>query len=195
MAVQRSERPVRERILHGTYACVARWGIGKTTVEDAAREAGVSRATLYRYFPGGRDELIDAVVLWQVTQFFAMLFEELHGAASLPEVLERAIVFARRAITEHQVLQQVMATEPELLLPKLTTERERIVGMVTGVLLPYLAHHTVVADVDMLQAADYLARMTLSVISAPGRWDLDDPDQVAEVVRVHLLAGIVEPGD
>ncbi len=44
---------VRERLLQATYDCVARWGLAKTTVEDAAREAGVSRATVYRYFPGG----------------------------------------------------------------------------------------------------------------------------------------------
>src|SRR5271165_6126437 len=48
---------VRSRLLEGTYACVVRQGIGGTSLEDAAREAGVSRATLYRYFPGGRDEL------------------------------------------------------------------------------------------------------------------------------------------
>ncbi len=191
--MERGDRPVRERILEGTYACVARWGLGKTTVEDAAREAGVSRATLYRYFPGGRDELIDAVVLWQFLRFFSRLYEELHLATSLPEVLERALVFARQAILEHEVLQRVIATEPEILLPKLTTERERLVGMVTGFLLPYLAHHTVVAGVDVLEAADYLSRMTLSLISAPGRWDLDDPVQVAELVRVHMLAGIAAP--
>jgi len=33
----------RQRILEATYACIARWGIFKTTVEDAAREAGMSR--------------------------------------------------------------------------------------------------------------------------------------------------------
>ena len=29
----------RQRILEATYACVARWGLAKTTVEDVAREA------------------------------------------------------------------------------------------------------------------------------------------------------------
>ena len=48
----------RQRILEATYACIARWGIFKTTVEDAAREAGMSRATVYRHFPGGREELM-----------------------------------------------------------------------------------------------------------------------------------------
>ena len=42
-------------------------------------------------------------------------------------------------------------------------------------------------------AADFLARMVLSYISAPGRWDLDDPDQVARLVRSELLAGVVAP--
>ena len=72
----------RQRILEATYVCVARWGLSKTTVEDAAREAGLSRATVYRYFPGGRDELIDAVVSWQFLVFFGRLYEEVHGATS-----------------------------------------------------------------------------------------------------------------
>ena len=29
---------VRERILEATYACVARWGLAKTTVEEVVRE-------------------------------------------------------------------------------------------------------------------------------------------------------------
>ncbi|MGH9045909.1 MAG: TetR/AcrR family transcriptional regulator, partial [Acidimicrobiales bacterium] len=48
----------RERILEAAYACVARWGLSKTSLEDVTREAVLSRSTLSRYFPGGRDELI-----------------------------------------------------------------------------------------------------------------------------------------
>ena len=39
---------VRQRLVVAAYACVARHGMGKTTVEDIGREAGVSRATVYR---------------------------------------------------------------------------------------------------------------------------------------------------
>jgi hypothetical protein len=45
--------------------------------------------------------------------------------------------------------------------------------------------------VDLEEAADFLARMVLSYMSAPGRWDLDDPDQVAQLVRAELLAGVI----
>ena len=42
----------RTRLLDATLACIARVGVSKTTLDDVAREAGCSRATLYRYFPG-----------------------------------------------------------------------------------------------------------------------------------------------
>ena len=65
----------RQRTIEATYACVARRGIAKTTVEDVAREAGISRATVYRAFPGGRDELIDATISWAVLDFFAWAYK------------------------------------------------------------------------------------------------------------------------
>src|SRR5579863_3551926 len=181
----------RERMLEATYACVARWGLSKTTVEDAAREAGLSRATVYRYFPGGRDELVDAVVSWQFLRFFGRLYEEVHGAASLEEVLERGLVFARQSLLEHEVLQKILQTEPDMLLPKLTVESKRTVGMISDFLVPYLLAHGLADGVDVHEAADFVARMILSYISSPGHWDLGDPGQVATLVRTELLAGVV----
>lgn len=181
----------RQRIIEATYACVARWGLAKTTVEDAAREAKVSRATVYRTFPGGRDELISATVSWATRQFFVRLFEHVQDAGSLEQVMERGIMFAHRAIVEHDVLQRVMQTEPEKLLPALTVESIRIRQSIAAFLVPYLSQRGVARGVDPDEAADFLARMVLSYISAPGRWDLDDPDQVAELVESELLAGVV----
>jgi AcrR family transcriptional regulator len=185
---------VRQRILGATYDCVARWGLSKTTVEDAAREAGVSRATVYRYFPGGRDELMGAVVAWEHARFFTRLYEEVHEADSLEEVMERGLAFAHRAIVEHEVLQRILLTEPELLLPTLTVESTGTVEMIAEFLVPYLTRHGLAPGVDVGEAADFLARMTLSYISSPGRWDLSDPEQVARLVRAELLAGIVPAG-
>jgi AcrR family transcriptional regulator len=182
----------RERILAATFACVARWGLSKTTVEDAAREAGVSRATVYRYFPGGREELIDAVVSRQYQEFFVRLYAEVHGADSLDEVLERGLAFARRAILEHEVLQKVLETEPEVLLPKLTVEQNRTVALIAGFLVPYLTEVRLAPGVEVHDAADFLARMILSYISSPGRWNLESPSEVADLVAGELLPGVVD---
>ncbi len=184
------ESGVRLRIVHATYDCVARWGFSKTTVEDAARGAGVSRATVYRYFPGGRDELFAAVVASENARFFARLYEEVRDAATLAEVLELGIVFAHRDIGEHDVLQRVLETEPDLLLPKLTVEAAGTQQMIAAFLEPYLLREPPVAGVEVAEAADFLARMALSYISSPGGWDLTDRGQVARLVRAELLGGI-----
>ena len=183
----------RQRILQATYACVARWGLSKTTLEDAAKEAGLSRATVYRYFPGGREELVNAVVSWQYGQFFARLYEEVQGSSSLEEVLERGLPFARQAVLDHEVLQKVLQTEPDVLLPKLTVEADRTVDLVAAFLEPYVARHGLADGVDLHEAAQFLSRMLLSYMTSPGHWDLADPDQVATLVRAELLAGVVRP--
>jgi AcrR family transcriptional regulator len=185
---------VRQRILQATYDCVARWGLSKTTVEDAAREAGLSRATVYRYFPGGREELINSVVSWEYTRFFTRLYAEFQECESLEEVMERGLSFARRAIVQHEVLQRILKTEPEVLLPQLTVKADGTKELIAAFLVPYLSQHELAPGVELIEAADFLARMVLSYISAPGRWDLDDEEQVARLVRAELLAGIVPPG-
>jgi AcrR family transcriptional regulator len=169
---------------------VARWGLAKTTVEDAARAAGVSRATVYRYFPGGRDELIGAVVGWEFARFFRRLYDEVHEAETLEEVMEHGLVFAHNAILDHEVLQRILQTEPEILVPRLTVEANETHTLIAAFLVPYLVRHGMVEGAELDAAADFLARMVLSYIGSPGRWDLNDPEQVARLVRAELLAGI-----
>ena len=148
---------------------------------------------MYRYFPGGRDELLEAVVTWEYHRFFLRLYEAIHDAPTLEEVMERGLLVARRAIEEHEVLQMVLRNEPEALESTLQAESEPTRTQVAAFLVPYLERHPLASGVDVAEASDFLARMVLSYMSAPGRWDLDDPDEVARLVRNELLAGIVPP--
>jgi AcrR family transcriptional regulator len=52
----------RVRIVDGALRCLARQGVAKSTVDDIARQAGLSRATVYRTFPRGKDDILAAVV-------------------------------------------------------------------------------------------------------------------------------------
>ena len=92
------------------------------------------------------------------------------------------------------MLQKVLQTEPEVLLPKLTVETNRTVGLISAFLVPYLHQHGLDDGVEVHEAADFLARMILSYISSPGHWDLGDPADVADLVRSELLAGVVGDG-
>jgi AcrR family transcriptional regulator len=187
----------RERVLAGAYECVGRFGMGKTTVDDIARASGVSRATIYRLFPGGRDQLLRETVGWEMNHFFARLADAVADAPDLPTRLERGLVFARRSVLEHAVLQRVLDSEPDLLLPLMTVEQHRVLGFITEYLRPRLEAEAqagrVRPGVDLDAAAQYVARMLLSLIASPGRWDLSDPDAVRLLVRDELLGGVLVP--
>lgn len=185
--------PARERLLEATLACVARYGIAKTTIEDVARQAGLSRATVYRRFPGGKDQLVNATIAWEAARFFDRLAVAVADAPDLETLLVDALVFANLAFEEHAVLQKVLETEPELLLPQLTVESTRITAFVRAFLLGAFerSRTSLVPGVDVERAADHVARLVLSFVGTPGRWDLTDRAQVTQLVRTELLAGVL----
>jgi AcrR family transcriptional regulator len=185
---------MRDRLLEATYLCVARYGMGKTTVEDVVKQSGVSRATVYRHFPGGRDELLRETVAWEIGRFFVELGDRVSNAPNLTELLQRGLVFARQQLQQHEVLRKMLDTEPERLLPLLSTESTKSLPFIASFLMPYLEREERAGrlrdGVDIERAADYLARGILSLIGSSGRWDLDDEDQVRTLVRDELLGGI-----
>jgi AcrR family transcriptional regulator len=188
---------VRMRLLEATYTCVTRFGIAKTTVEDVVRESGISRATVYRYFPGGRDQLVRETVGREIGRYFARLADAVVGQPDLAHLLEHGLVFARRSVGEHEVLQKMLVTEPERLLPLLTTESQKTLPFIGDFLLPQLRREEAAGrlrpGVDLERAAEYLARGILSLIGSPGRFDLSGPAGAREVVRRELLGGILTP--
>lgn len=184
----------RTRILEATVACLGRYGIAKTTVDDAAREAGVARATVYRHFPDGKDQLIAEAITWAVRRFFEDLAVAVQGAPDFPTLLEQAIAHAHRAVDEHVVLQKVLETEPERLLPQLTQSAPQVQAVLRDYLADLLRAEPLLPGVDPLEAGDWLARMGLSFILASGRWNLEDPADVRRLVREELLVAIL-PAD
>ena len=188
-------KDVRLRVLEGAYECIARRGMAKTTVDDVAAASGISRATIYRLFPGGKDEVLRDTVGWEMDCFFLRLGEELGDAADFHAFLERALPLARRELLEHAVLQKVLETEPDRLNALITVQQDRVIGAIAAYFLPLLerdrAAGLVASDADLAPVAEYVARLSLSLIASPGRHDLTDPAEVRHLVRGELLGGVL----
>ncbi|MCU1458626.1 MAG: transcriptional regulator, TetR family [Actinomycetia bacterium] len=192
-----NELAARERILEGALLCVGRYGLAKTTIEDVARASGLSRASIYRYFPGGRDELFEDLVAWEMGRFFGRLAEHVADAPDFCALMEDGLAFARRALVGHEVLRTMVVLEPERLLPVLSTESSNVLPVIAAYLLPFLDREAragrLIPGIDRAATADHLARMVLSLMTSPGEWDLEDPAVRRDLVRNELLAGILTP--
>lgn len=180
---------VRERILEGTSRSICARGV-RASLEDIAAESGCARATIYRHFPGGRDDLLAALVRYEHARFFVRLGEAVADATTIEELVERGLVVAHRALLELEVLQIVLREQPELLEPSLVRTGPSTLALVAQFLAPFLRDLGLADDALVAEHSDYLARMVLSYISSPGRFDLASPDEVADLVRCELLGGL-----
>jgi AcrR family transcriptional regulator len=159
------------RILTAAKSCCERWGVAKVTIDDIVAESGVSRATLYRLFPGGKDVLFDALRVREINDFLAVLAHAVEGAEDLGDVLVRAVVSAARELRADEHLAIMMASEPGETLSQLTVAGlPRIIRMATVTLTPFVAEFVPTAAAQRL--IDVLSRLTISYFLAPSS-DLD----------------------
>ena len=189
-AVPDPPSPQRTRIVDGALVCVARQGVAKTTVEDVAREAGLSRATVYRAFPEGKDSLLAAVVETEVARLFSALGARMGESSDLSDVLVCGIVEAATRIADHAALRYLVDHEPEIVLRRLAfDEGDRVLLAAGGFTAPFLARWM---DMDeALRVGEWAARIVFSYAFSPAVGiDLSDPVCTRHLVDTFMIPGI-----
>ncbi len=82
----------RGYFMDAAEACFEKYGIAKTTMDDIAKMAGVSRPTVYRHF-SDRDGLILAVVMRRSRQLIDRAQKFLRKQGSLEEQIVEGLIF------------------------------------------------------------------------------------------------------
>lgn len=80
----------RDRILDVARRHFSRFGYRKASLSEIATDLGVVKGALYYHVPGGKRELLDAVMSREDERMFAAMSEAAHGAADPREALGRA---------------------------------------------------------------------------------------------------------
>jgi len=185
-----STEGVERRVLDAALRCLARWGVAKTALDDIAREAGVSRATVYRAFPGGKDTVLDAIVADELGRFADELAGRLDAADDLEALLVVGITFAARTLTDHEALQYLLAHEPEQVLPHVSFGRfDRVLAAASVLVAPHLARF--VGEELALRTGEWVTRLVLSYTMSPSpSYDFTDAADVRRFTRSYLLPGL-----
>jgi AcrR family transcriptional regulator len=183
------------RLLDAATACIARVGVTKTTLDDVAREARCSRATLYRYFPG-KPALVGALVAREAGALELALTIASADAESLTDAVVAVVLAAAEWLAAQPALTFVLAAEPEVLLPHLAFDgADRVLRAGARVVAPSLERF-VGSGEHAERAGEWLVRMILSYACSPtGSVDLTDPISVRALVADFVVPGLLSVSD
>jgi AcrR family transcriptional regulator len=160
-----------ERILRAAVQQIEDFGVRRFTVDDLAKRVGLSRVTIYRYFPK-KDQLIEGVLLSELRRFLAEVDELISRYDTLEDRSVEGFVFALTFLRGHRLLNRTLRTEPELILPLLTTHGSPVLRAGREY-IEYVARREAgegvlpVSDEDIRTLSEMLARAVLSFVLTP----------------------------
>lgn len=181
-----TDQSLSDAILDATKVAIERWGVERLTINDVCEAAKVSRATLYRAFPGGKEVLLEALRVRELELFFTTLRAHAEGEATLEDTIVRCMVVATSELRSDQHLALMLAAEPGEVATQLTVQGvPRIVRVATAYLTPLLEPY--LSRKDAADLVEVLARMVISYFLAPSsRFDFTNEHQVRAFVRAHV---------
>lgn len=182
-----TEQSLPDAILDATKVAIERWGVARLTINDVCQVADVSRATLYRAFPGGKEVLLEALRVRELETFFTALRAHAEGATSLEDLVVRCMVVATTELRADQHLALMLAAEPGDIATQLTVAGvPRIVRVATAFLTPLLDPYLPRQQgSELLEVA---VRVVISYFLAPSeRFDFTKEDDARAFVRTHIL--------
>lgn len=166
----------RDKILDGALHAIARHGIAKLGMSDVSEQAGVSRGTLYRYFPS-REELLQSLAAAESERFQRRVGDALRSAPPGGERLLVVLQHVARYVNEHPAIPRLIETEPAFVLRYVREQFPALCAATKSFLAPLLAGtrpvRQGVATADQL--IEWLTRMMISAVLFPA----SDPEGMA----------------
>lgn len=184
----------REQILAAAVSAASVHGVSRLSMTDVARTAGVSRPTLYRYF-ASKEDLLAAALLAETTAVVAQVIEAVAPIDDPRQAIEMGVLVTLRLARAHPLLDRIVRTEPESLVPVLVAEVDAagpsVLSVVRQTVEALLVAKVPGLDaVDIRRLADVLTRVLISyVVNAPD----EPPELVASSVATFLTVGALTP--
>ena len=178
-----TEDEARRRIVKAAMACVDRVGLAKTSMSVVAAEAGVTRQTVYRYFPRLAD-ILSAVAVAGAEDFAARMARHLASFGSPAEVAVESVVFGVLEVPREPYLGLLLqAGESDFFTVAVTSPESFALGARILRAVPVdWAGAGITTDDELQGLAEILMRLFLSFLQHPSTPALDD-DQLRALVR------------
>jgi AcrR family transcriptional regulator len=185
-----SRDPATIRIVAAARAEFERYGIRRTTVEQVAKRAGVSRVTVYRKFDG-KAALVRAVVLDDIWRFAGYVDSLWRSYDTVDDRFVETFTLAVMALRRNPLFNTLLRSEPEELLQQLTLDGEEIFEFACGVLAARLQEQVdggELPKIDVQAVSELVVRLGYSAILLPFRaFPGEGEEDVRRYVRTHVM--------
>lgn len=184
----------RDQILEAANECFAQLGIQRTSVQDVARMANVSRGTVYRYFED-RTVLIDAAIEFGAQKFYQLVAAAMAKKSTLAEKIGAMAETHATILLDHRTRNRLMADDAEL-MRHMISDGDSAVRRTTSFLIPYVQEAQqrgeVGAGIDVAAASEWLARIiySFSTVNEAQTFDMSKPDTVRKYVERFAINGL-----
>ncbi len=191
-AAPRDAGEPQARAVAALLRCIARYGLAKTTLDDVAREAGCSRATLYRWVES-KPELLRLAVATEEARVLSLVLDAVDRRASLDDAVVAAVTTAARELRDHRALQFLLAHEPATVHGALGfAAGEAFTARVATAVAPAFTRWMTTDDAT--RAADWLVRVARSYCLQPSSPPAPAIDLADEADARPFLEQFVIPG-
>jgi len=189
-----SVEDARDRLIDAAEACFSRFGVAKTTLEDIASGAGVSRATVYRYFEGGRDEIILGVVLREARSFLDALQRRVQREATLVDAIVEGVLYTVASVRKNEHLALLFAPEVAGQTTSIAGASTALFELTGDFLRPIFetarAEGQLRDGIVAEDAAEFVLRIILSLLSVSGPRQRSQAKEKA-FVRTYCAGALV----
>lgn len=116
-AAAEREAKRRSAILEAARGLFQRYGYKKTTMDEIARAAGITKPTVYAYF-GGKKDILVALVEWEASRVHETGVGSKNAEASAQEQLASMFLAVDDFLREDTFLQGIVSRDPDVLTPE-----------------------------------------------------------------------------
>lgn len=185
---------VQQRLLDAAEKCFAQFGLTKTTMEDVAQSAGMSRATVYRYFKN-RDELLLGVVEREANRTAKDLKIKLASITDPGEYIIEGIVQSLVEIPKRPALAMLFGPDAVGLTSRLVLSSGRLAEIGLSLLIPVIEparEKGVLNDnIDFDVMIEWIFRILSSYLTVPSAVS-NSEDEMRQLLRSMLLPALIK---
>jgi AcrR family transcriptional regulator len=184
----KSEIEAKSRVCTAALACLKRQGIEKTTMSDIAKEASITRPTLYKYF-NNIEEVLSTAIDIEAYNFAESVVKHAKQFATIEERIVETIIYVVEELPKDPNLSIIVNDDRAKTLRDRAFSDEATLVFSEMTAVPLIEIRPELRD-QGVEISEIMARFAISMILFPGKYS-NDCDGLRALISRRILPGLI----